>query len=107
MKNKLRGKLPFTVCAVIALIAATVFVARLVDWQLIHGAEYKRLSTGSTGYSVKTQPTRGEILDRRGVGLVTNVTHYKIVIDKLYADESSLDNTLLGLMGLLQMSGDK
>ena len=83
MKKKLRGKLPFTVCALIALIAAAVFVARLADWQLVHGGEYKRLSTRSTSFNADTTATRGEILDRNGVGLVTNRTHYKIVFDKL------------------------
>ena len=107
MKKKLRGKLPFTVCAVIALLVAAVFVARLVDWQLIHGGEYKQLSTRSTSYNVDTSATRGEILDCNGAGLVTNTTHYKIVIDKLYADETKLDSTLLFLMELLQKTGDK
>ena len=107
MKKKLRGKLPFTVCAVIILVIATVFLARLTDWQLFHGAEYKRLSSRSTGYYVETEPTRGEILDRNGVGIVTNITHYKIVIDKVYADAASLDGTMLNLMALLQQTGDK
>ena len=66
MRKRLLGKLPFTVCAVIILVIATVFLARLTDWQLFHGAEYKRLSSRSTGYYVETEPTRGEILDRIG-----------------------------------------
>lgn len=107
MKKKLRGKLPFTVCALIALIAAAVFVARLADWQLVHGGEYKRLSARSTSFNADTTATRGEILDRNGVGLVTNRTHYKIVFDKLYIDDAALDNTILRLMALLQQTGDK
>ena len=107
MRNKLRGKLPFTICAVLVLIAATVFLARLADWQLFHGAEYRRLASRSTGYYVETPPTRGEILDRNGEGIVTNITHYKIVIDKVYADDGSLNGTLLNLMGLLHRTGDK
>lgn len=107
MRKKFRGKLPFTVCAVIAVVAATLFTARLVDWQLIQGASYKQMSTRSTGYSLETAATRGEILDRGGAGLVTNITHYKIVIDKQYADDSRLDSTLLTLMELLKKTGDK
>ena len=106
MKEKLRGKLPFTVCAVLVLIAAAVFAARLANWQLLHGAEYRQLSTRSTSYRVDTQATRGEILDRNGKGLVTNTTHYKIVIDKLYADDAKLDDTVLKLVSLLQTTGD-
>lgn len=107
MRNKLRGKLPFTVCGVIVLLAAAVFIARLADWQLIHGAEYRRLSGRSTGFLTESGATRGEILDRNGIGLVTNITHYKIVIDKAYIDESRLDGIVLTLTGLLDASGDK
>ena len=106
MRKKLRGKLPLTVCAVIALIAAAIFAARLADWQLIHGDEYKQLSTRSTSYSKETAATRGEILDKDGNGLVTNTTHYKIVIDKLYADENKLNATILSLVDLLGKAGD-
>ncbi len=107
MRKSLRGKTPFVICAAAVLLAAAIFTCRLADWQLIHGAEYKRLSTRSTSFNVDTMPTRGEILDRGGVGLVTNTTHYKIVIDKLYADEKSLDSTLLNLIGILKNTGSK
>ena len=107
MNKRLRGRTPFVVCAVAVLLAAALFVCRLADWQLIHGAEYKRLSTRSTRFNVDTEPTRGEILDRNGVGLVTNITHYKIVIDKLFADDQKLDSTLLGLIELVRESGDE
>ena len=107
MRKRLRGKTPFVVCAVAVLLAAAIFTCRLADWQLIHGTEYKRLSTRSTSFNVDTAPTRGEILDCNGSGLVTNITHYKIVIDKLYADEKTLDKTLLNLMGILKNTGSK
>ena len=102
-----RNKTPFTICIAIALVTAAIFTARLADWQLLHGTEYKNLSTRSTGYNVETEATRGEILDRDGKGLVTNTTHYKIVIDKQYADEATLDNTILTLAELVGKAGDK
>ena len=107
MKKRLRGKLPYTICVLAAMIAAAIFVARLADWQLVHGGEYKRLSTRSTSFNADTTATRGEILDRNGLGLVTNRTHYKIVFDKLYIDEKSLDDTVLRLMDVLRQTGDK
>lgn len=102
-----RNKTPITICIAIVLVAAAVFTARLADWQLLHGTEYKNLSTRSTGYTMKTEATRGEILDRNGKGLVTNTTHYNIVIDKQYADEATLDNTILTLAELVGKTGDK
>lgn len=107
MRKNRNAKTVFTVCAVIALLFFIAFAARLADWQLVHGDEYRSLSEHSTGSTVKTDATRGEILDRNGVGLVVNKTHYRVVIDKLYADESKLNDTVLMLIKLLGKTGDK
>lgn len=96
-----------TVCMAVTLACFAIFAARLVDWQLIQGKNYKELSNRSTGYTIKTDATRGEILDCNGKGLVVNKTHYKIVIDKLYADANTIDETLLKLIEILTRTGDK
>lgn len=101
------SKTAITVCIVVVLVFLTLFVARLVDWQLIHGNEYKELATRSTSYTMKTDAVRGEILDRNGEGFVVNTTHYKLVIDKLYADEKNLDKTLLSLVNLMENTNQK
>lgn len=105
--KKSRLKTPFTVCIIVSLVCMAIFTARLVDWQLVHGGQYKLISAKSTNYSVETDAVRGEILDKNGEGLVVNTTRYKIVIDKLYADESKLSNTTLRLISLLEKTGDK
>lgn len=105
-KNKY-PKTTITVCIIITLAFFAIFTARLVDWQLIHGSEYSELAKRSTSYTVKTDATRGEILDKNGSGLVVNTTRYKIVIDKLYANEDTLDANLLALINLMDLSGDK
>lgn len=104
--DKKYTKTTITVCIVITLVFFAAFAARLVDWQLIHGAQYSELAKSSTSYTVKTDATRGEILDKNGVGLVVNTTHYKIVVDKLYAEEELLDTNLLSLMNILKITGD-
>mgnify|MGYP000795078614 CR=1 FL=1 len=73
-----------TVCIIITAAIFAVFAIRLVDWQLVQGKNYKSLAAKSTGYTEKTDATRGEIVDRNGVGLVVNTTKYKIVLNKLY-----------------------
>lgn len=105
-KNKY-PKTTITVCIIITLAFFAIFTARLVDWQLIHGSEYSELAKRSTSYTVKTDATRGEILDKNGSGLVVNTTRYKIVIDKLYVNEDTLDANLLSLINLMDLSGDK
>lgn len=101
------SKSVFTVCIIITLVFFAIFTGRLVSWQLVQGEEYKALATRSTSYTVTTDATRGEILDVNGNGMVVNTTHYKIVIDKLYADEATLDSTVLSLIDIMQKTGEK
>lgn len=105
-KNKY-PKTTITVCIIITLAFFVLFTARLVDWQIVHGSEYKELAKRSTSYTVQTDATRGEILDKNGDGIVVNTTHYKIVIDKLYANDETLDTNLLALINLMTLTGDK
>lgn len=105
-KNKY-PKTTITVCIIITLAFFVLFTARLVDWQIVHGSEYRELAKRSTSYTVQTDATRGEILDKNGDGIVVNTTHYKIVIDKLYANEETLDTNLLALINLMTLTGDK
>lgn len=106
-KPKFNKKSVYTVCIIATVIIFAVFTARLIDWQLVHGDEYRTLAQRSTSYTVQTAATRGEILDKNGVGLVVNTTHYKVVIDKLYINETTLDSTLLSLISTLDKAGEK
>lgn len=94
-------------CVVITLLFVAAFVVRLVDWQLINGEKYSDIATRSTSYTVQTEAKRGEILDCNGKGLVVNTTCYRIVLNKLYVNEDTLNNTILTLADILQKTGDK
>ncbi len=100
-------KTRITVCIGITALFFVLFAFRLADWQLIHGEEYKQLAARSTAYTQKTDAVRGEILDCNGEGLVVNTTHYRIVLDKLYIDESKLDETIIYLIDLIDRTGEK
>ncbi len=102
-----RPKHAAAVCIITALLFFAVFCIRLASWQLVHGEEYRQLAKRSTGYTVETDAVRGEIVDRNGEGLVVNTTHYKLVIDKLYADADSLNDTILSLVDLMERTGEK
>ena len=106
-KSKSGKKSVYTVCIIVTFVFFVIFTARLIDWQIIHGEEYKTLATRSTSYTVSTDATRGEILDKNGVGLVVNTTHYKLVIDKLYVDENKLDDTILSLIKITEQTKEK
>lgn len=105
-KNK-DSKRAINICIIIFASFFSLFVLRLADWQLIHGEEYSKLAANSTGYTVETQATRGEILDKNGKGLVVNTTHYKVVLDKLYIEEDKLSSTLTTLLELMDKTDEK
>ena len=98
MKNKAH-----TVCIIIMSLIFAAFAARLADWQLIHGEEYRRLAARADSVTVTTEAVRGEIIDRNGDGLVTNTACKRIVLEK-----SKLgDDLILALIGIIESCGDK
>lgn len=82
-----------------------VFIGRLVDWQIINSEEYKLRANSSNIYFVKTDPVRGEILDRDGTGLAVNETGYKIVIDRLLIDKGKENEIIIRTVKLLESLG--
>ncbi|MCD8026569.1 MAG: penicillin-binding protein [Clostridiales bacterium] len=106
-KNRKTKKTRTTVCLAVTLVFFALFAARLVDWQIVHGGEYRELADRSTSYTVETDATRGEILDCNGEGLVVNTTRYKIEFDKLYIDEDTLDEMILRLIDITESNDDE
>ena len=105
MRKKGKRITVYTVCLIITAVFFALFTARLVDWQLVRGDEYKRLASRSTALAVTTDAVRGEILDKDGNGLVVNNPKYQIVIDRLYINENDLDDIILRLISLVEKSG--
>ena len=100
MKNKAQK-----ICVTVSALMFAAFAARLADWQLIHGGEYRELAARAGTVSVATEAVRGEILDRNGKGLVTNTVRRKIVLDK---SKLNIDgDMLLSLIAIVERCGDK
>ena len=53
MKNKAH-----TICIIIMSLLFPVFAARLADWQLVHGEEYRELAARAGTVSVSTEVPR-------------------------------------------------
>ncbi len=95
------------ICLLITLVIFCGFACKLFMWQIVEGEDYSKLADTSTAYTVTTDATRGEILDRDGKGLAVNRTGYRIALDKLYIDEDKLDRTILSLIKLLNTRDEK
>lgn len=63
------------------LVMFFVLVIRLVDIQIIHGAEYSQSVTASTSKTLAIEAPRGNIYDRYGRPLAINHVAYSIQLD--------------------------
>ena len=89
------------------LAVFVVFGAQLVNWQLVHGAQYRAQADSTNIYTVKKDASRGEILDANGVSLAVNETGYKVVFNNLYVPKGSLNATILQLVALFESRNEE
>ncbi len=84
------------------LIVFLIFVIRLFDWQIINYEYYRNRANSSSIYFINTEPVRGEILDKNGIGLAVNNTGYKIFIDRLHINKDQENDLLIKIVNLLE-----
>ena len=92
---------------VFTAILAFLILIRLVDLQVINGAEYAATSESRLVRSVRVTAPRGEILDRNGRTLVTNRIGFAVQIQKTPSVDEELNRTILSLISLLDAYGQK
>ena len=88
---------PF-ICLIIVLVFFTMFVIRLVDWQLIQGDYYREEVSTRANYVLTSDATRGEIVDVNGEVIAANTTNYTVVLDKLYINSEMPINDVIAEM---------
>lgn len=92
---------PF-ICLVIVLVFFTMFIIRLVDWQLIQGDYYRDEVSTRANYVLTSDATRGEIVDVKGEVIAANTTNYTVVINKLYIGaDTEINDVIVEMFDLL------
>ena len=86
---------------VFIVVIFILFVSRLVDWQIINASYYKLKSLQSHSYVLRTEPVRGEILDRFGNGLVVNSIGYRLVLDDFNLTKGQESNCIRKILDLI------
>ena len=88
MKNKGHNKRYIVLASVMGLICIC-FVVQLVNWQIVHGEEYRELSNSNNSYTQVIPAARGEIVDSNGIGLAVNNNSYNVIFNKIYVDKDT------------------
>ena len=95
MKNQNKQyKRRCTFIIVIFIFIITVYVLRLIDWQIVNGQKYFELANKNNIFTVKTEPLRGEILDSNGLPFAQNVLEYNIILDR-FAINKEKENEII------------
>jgi penicillin-binding protein 2 len=105
--DKFKENSRYFISAGVVIVIMLVYVLRLVDWQLINGAEFRSLADKTRSPIVTMDAARGEILDVNGVGLAVNKTGYAIVFEKAYMDTKNENKTIYQMISLLNSLNEK
>ncbi|MFI3325039.1 MAG: penicillin-binding transpeptidase domain-containing protein [Clostridia bacterium] len=81
----MRKNIVFILSGLIIIVIMTIYAVRLINWQLVNADSYQQASAGYSTF-VKLEASRGEILDRNGVELVSTTTVYNVVMNALEID---------------------
>lgn len=95
---------------VVMAVIFGLFSIRLFNVQIIDGAEYASMAEAGTKTTISIAASRGEILDRNQIPLVSNRTSYAVVLDYNYFPHGNLkeqNDCLLSLIKLLQEQGEE
>lgn len=98
----LRKTAPYWVSAAVLLGASSLFLVRLIDWQIVHGEEFLEQANRTNVFSVRMDAARGEILDRNGEPLAVNKTAYKVVFERAYMTQGTENDTIHTLIQLMK-----
>ena len=92
----------------------TLFAIRLFQVQIIEGDHYASLTDAGYKTTISIAASRGEILDRNQIPLVSNRTSYAVELDYNYFPHGSSEeklkqenDTLLALIALLEAQGEE
>lgn len=90
-------------CALFTILIFIAFGIRLFSWQVVDSEEYKEEALSSSSYTMTTEASRGEILDRNGNELVVNDSGYMIIFNKLYMEEDAQNELIYKLIKLMDL----
>jgi len=92
----------YIVLVSVVVLVSSVFIARLVQWQIMRSAYYNGIAASSYEYVIRTDAVRGEIFDVNGKGLAVNLTRYNLVINRLYISDDRLNETISELVDITE-----
>ena len=105
--NRRSSNLRFNILTAIVLVIGFILMCQLINLQLVHGDEYRVLSSSRLTRETVIRADRGEILDANGVKLVTTSTGFTLNLYRTTTDNGQLNDNILNIINVLESNGDK
>lgn len=99
MKHKVTLRSVALIGMVFGILA--VYILRLIDWQILNGADTRKKADATSASIVTMDAARGEILDIHGNPLAANKTGYAIQFERPYMPRGTENETIRRLTNLL------
>lgn len=103
--KKANINLRFNILTVCIYIVGIIFIVRLFNLQIVHGAEYREQSNTRLTRESTLEASRGAILDRTGVELVTSNMTFTLEMYKSKVDTDTLNTAILNMIQVLEKYG--
>ena len=88
-------------------IVIAIFILKLFSLQVVSGADYLDKATSTTMITMPVTAARGEIVDRYGRPIATNIQAYNVRLIKALLPEENLNDTIVKLLKLFKENGEK
>lgn len=99
-------KLRLVIVSVLFLIIFILFSLKMIEMQVVRGAEYANLANLQVNKMQTVSAARGEIVDRYGRPMAINRTGFNVVFDRAFLPSGKENETILKLMEILSEAGE-
>ena len=104
---KERFKIRAIVMIACVALVISIFILKLFSLQVVSGEDYLDKATSTTMVTMPVTAARGEIVDRYGRPIATNIQAYNVRLIKALLPEESLNETIIKLVELFEKNSEE
>lgn len=105
-KERKKSNLRYNILMIIVIMIGFFLLCQLVNLQIVNGDNYRKMSSTRLTRETIINADRGEILDSKGVKLVTTSTGYALNMYRTTTDNSQLNSNIANIIDVLESNGD-
>ena len=100
--KKVNIKFRYNLLTILVYIIGIILIIKLFSLQIVHGAEYREQSNTRLTRESTLEASRGAILDKTGIPLVTSKIQFSIEMYKTKVDTNTLNIDILNMINVLE-----